>query len=423
MPTNPELRDRGRLMLNKVPEVTVYFWVIKILCTTVGESFADYINETLGFGLTNTTLLFSAGLVIALIGQFRLNRYVPSMYWLAVVLISVVGTLLTDNLTDNRGVPLWISSTLFAVLLAAVFGIWYARERTLSIHTIVTTPREAFYWLTVLVTFALGTALGDWTLELTGWPASAAILLPLGLILAVLVAWRLGAGPVLCFWLAYILTRPLGANIGDYLASPRSDGGLGLGTFGTSVLFLGTIAAVVAYLTVTDKDRTETHERTALDPPSPLDRREPVMTEPRARRVLVVSDHTSISEELIAEISRRATSEDVQFRLVVLNPARAEVHLLHPERHDKATEAERALLAMLPDLERAAGAHVIGSVSVRHDPMDAIEETVFAEPVDEILLALPEGHLAIRLHQDLPHRLAHLDIPVSHVVEAKSNSV
>ena len=269
MPTNPELRDRGRLMLNKVPEVTVYFWVIKILCTTVGESFADYINETLGFGLTNTTLLFSAGLVIALIGQFRLHRYVPSMYWLAVVLISVVGTLLTDNLTDNRGVPLWISSTLFAVLLAAVFGIWYARERTLSIHTIVTTPREAFYWLTVLVTFALGTALGDWTLELTGWPASAAILLPLGLILAVLVAWRLGAGPVLCFWLAYILTRPLGANIGDYLASPRSDGGLGLGTLGTSVLFLGTIAAVVAYLTVTDKDRTERHGRTALDPQAP----------------------------------------------------------------------------------------------------------------------------------------------------------
>ena len=269
MPTNPELRDRGRLMLNKVPEVTVYFWVIKILCTTVGESFADYINETLGFGLTNTTLLFSAGLVIALIGQFRLNRYVPSMYWLAVVLISVVGTLLTDNLTDNRGVPLWISSTLFAVLLAAVFGIWYARERTLSIHTIVTTPREAFYWLTVLVTFALGTALGDWTLELTGWPASAAILLPLGLILAVLVAWRLGAGPVLCFWLAYILTRPLGANIGDYLASPRSDGGLGLGTLGTSVLFLGTIAAVVAYLTVTDKDRTERHQPTASTPKPP----------------------------------------------------------------------------------------------------------------------------------------------------------
>jgi hypothetical protein len=150
-----------RIMLNKVPEVTVYFWIIKILCTTVGESFADYINETLGFGLTKTSLLFSAGLIIALVAQFRLNRYVPSIYWLAVVLISVVGALLIDNLTDGHAVPLWISSTVFAVLLATVFSIWYARERTLSIHPIVTTPREAFYWLTVLATFALGTAVGD----------------------------------------------------------------------------------------------------------------------------------------------------------------------------------------------------------------------------------------------------------------------
>ena len=141
--------------------------------------------------------MFSAALVVALVAQFRLDRYVPGVYWLAVVLISVVGTLLTDNLTDARGVPLWISTTVFAVLLAVVFGVWYARERTLSIHTIVTTPREAFYWLTVLVTFALGTAAGDWTLELTGWSPGAAVLLPLGLILAVLVAWKLGAGPVL----------------------------------------------------------------------------------------------------------------------------------------------------------------------------------------------------------------------------------
>jgi uncharacterized membrane-anchored protein len=251
-------------MLNKVPEVTVFFWIIKILCTTVGESFADYVNETLGFGLTHTTVVFSVALVVVLVAQFRLNRYVPTVYWLAVVLISVVGTLLTDNLTDGRGVPLWISSTVFAVLLAAVFGIWYARERTLSIHTIVTTPRESFYWLAVLITFALGTAVGDWTLELTGWSPGVSVLLPLGLILAVLVSWRLGAGPVLSFWLAYILTRPLGANIGDYLASPRADGGLGLGTLGTSVIFLGTILVTVIHLTVTDRDRTE-----RFDPASP----------------------------------------------------------------------------------------------------------------------------------------------------------
>jgi uncharacterized membrane-anchored protein len=227
----------------------------------VGESFADYINETLGFGLTNTTLVFSAALIAALVAQFKLRRYVPGVYWLSVVLISVVGTLLTDNLTDGQGVPLWISTTVFAVLLAVVFSIWYAREHTLSIHTIVTTPREAWYWLTVLVTFALGTAAGDWTLELTGWSPGKSVLLPLSLILAVLAAWKLGAGPVLSFWLAYILTRPLGANIGDYLGSPRADGGLGLGTLGTSVLFLGTILAVVIYLTVTDKDRTEAFEQ------------------------------------------------------------------------------------------------------------------------------------------------------------------
>jgi uncharacterized membrane-anchored protein len=143
------------------------------------------------------------------------------------------------------------------VLLAIVFSLWYRREGTLSIHTIVTTPREAWYWLTVLVTFALGTAVGDWTLELTGWSPGQSVLLPLGLIVAVLVAWRIGMGPVLSFWLAYILTRPLGANIGDYLASPHADGGLGLGTLGTSALFLGTILAVVVFLTVTDRDRTE----------------------------------------------------------------------------------------------------------------------------------------------------------------------
>jgi uncharacterized membrane-anchored protein len=257
MQTSPTLTASKRLMLNKVPEVTVYFWVIKVLCTTVGESFADYINETLGFGLTNTTVAFSAALILTLIAQFKSTKYVPGVYWLTVVLISVVGTLLTDNLTDGHNVPLWISTTVFAALLAVVFSVWYARERTLSIHSIVTTPRETFYWLTVLVTFALGTAAGDWTIELTGWTPGPAVLLPAGLIAAVFIGWRLGMGPVLAFWLAYILTRPLGANIGDYLALPKADGGSGLGTFGTSILFLGTILVIVIYLSVSKKDRTE----------------------------------------------------------------------------------------------------------------------------------------------------------------------
>jgi uncharacterized membrane-anchored protein len=264
--TTGSLTSTRRQLLNKVPEVTIFFWIIKILCTTVGESFADYVNETLGFGLTNTTVVFMVALVAVLVVQFRLPHYVPGPYWLSVVLISVVGTLLTDNLTDARGVPLWISTTVFAVLLAAVFAAWYARERSLSIHAINTTHREGWYWLVVLVTFALGTAVGDWTLELTGWSPGTSILLPGGLILAVLVAWRLGMGPVLSFWLAYILTRPLGANIGDYLASDHSEGGLGLGTLVTSVVFLGAILATVVYLTATRVDRTELVHHDDLDP-------------------------------------------------------------------------------------------------------------------------------------------------------------
>lgn len=252
---------RARQMLNKVPEVTVWFWIIKILCTTVGESFADYINETLGFGLTNTTILFTAVFVVALGVQMRLKRYVPGPYWFTVVVVSVTGTLYTDILTDSQGVPLWISSTVFSVLLAVTFGIWWIRERTLSIHSIVTTPREAFYWLAVLVTFALGTATGDWTLQLTGWGPGVSILLPLGLIAIVALVWRGGGNPVLTFWVAYILTRPLGANIGDFLSSPSSEKGLGLGTLWTSLIFLGAILATVVYLTLSRTDVIEEYDR------------------------------------------------------------------------------------------------------------------------------------------------------------------
>jgi uncharacterized membrane-anchored protein len=241
-------------MLSKVPEVTLWFWIIKILCTTVGESFADWIATTLGFGLTNTTLIFTGVLAAVLAWQMSLRRYVPFVYWLTVVVLSVTGTLYTDILTDSLGVPLAVSSAVFAAILAVVFGIWYARERTLSIHSIVTTPREAFYWLAILVTFALGTAAGDWTLELTGWSPGVAVLLPAGLIAAIVAGWRLGANPVLAFWLAYILTRPLGANLGDWLARSRAEGGLGLGTAGTSVVFLLAILATVIYLSITRAD-------------------------------------------------------------------------------------------------------------------------------------------------------------------------
>jgi uncharacterized membrane-anchored protein len=245
-------------MLNKVPEVTVYFWTIKILCTTIGESLADYINETLGFGLGKTTILMTALLVVALIAQFRLRAYVPAVYWTNVALISVVGTLVTDNLTDGLGIDLAISTTVFTILLALTFLAWYRSEKTLSIHTIVTTRREGFYWLTVLVTFALGTAAGDLMVDRIGFSLFAAVVIFAAVIAAIFAAHRLlGAGPVLSFWLAYIFTRPLGGSTGDFLSGDRSEGGAGLGTLGTSLIFLVAIVACVAYLTATKKDRTE----------------------------------------------------------------------------------------------------------------------------------------------------------------------
>src|SRR5258707_5101875 len=134
-------------MLNKVPEVTLYFWLIKILCTTVGETASDYLAGNLNLGLTKTTFITGSLLLVTLFFQFRLRKYVPGIYWLGIVLISVVGTQITDNLTDNFGVSLVTTTIVFSIVLAFVFAIWFAIERTLSIHTIYTTRREAFYWL------------------------------------------------------------------------------------------------------------------------------------------------------------------------------------------------------------------------------------------------------------------------------------
>ncbi len=244
-------------MLNKVPEVILAFWIIKILATTVGETAADYLNDTLGLGLTTTTVIMSVLLGIVLVVQFRLRCYVPVVYWLAVVLISIVGTLITDNLVDNFGVALETTTAVFALALAATFAVWYWRERTLSIHTIVTSSREAFYWLAVLFTFALGTAAGDLVAERfsLGY-LNAALLFGSGIAI-VWVLWRFVAlNAVLAFWVAYVLTRPFGASIGDWLSQPTEDGGLGLGTTSTSLVFLAAIGALVAFLTVTKRDRT-----------------------------------------------------------------------------------------------------------------------------------------------------------------------
>lgn len=248
----------GRRMLNKVPEVTLFFWVIKIMCTTVGETAADYLNDNLGFGLTKTTYVSGALLAVLLLAQFRLRRYVPAVYWAVVVVISVFGTLITDNMTDAHDVPLTTSTPIFAVILAAVFAAWYAVERTLSIHSIVTSRREAFYWLAILFTFSLGTAAGDLVAEKFSLGYGPSIAIWGGAIALVAVLhYGLRMGAVLSFWLAYILTRPLGASIGDFMSQhSHRYGGLGLGTTGTSYIFLGCIVSLVAFLTITKRDQT-----------------------------------------------------------------------------------------------------------------------------------------------------------------------
>jgi uncharacterized membrane-anchored protein len=249
----------GRRMLNKVPEITLFFWVIKIMCTTVGETAADYLNDNLGFGLTKTTIVAGALLAILLAAQMRLPKYVPGVYWSVVVVISVFGTLITDNMTDRYQVPLTTSTPIFAVILAIVFAVWWGLERTLSIHTIFTTRREAFYWLAILFTFALGTAAGDLVAEKFSLGYGVSIAIFGALIAAITLAYyglRLNA--VLAFWLAYIMTRPLGASIGDFMSQhSKKYGGLGLGTTGTSYIFLGCILALVVFLSITRRDATE----------------------------------------------------------------------------------------------------------------------------------------------------------------------
>ncbi|MCJ8014720.1 hypothetical protein MUG84_23855 [Paenibacillus sp. KQZ6P-2] len=247
--------NKLKIILSKVPEVTIFFWIIKILCTTVGETFADFINFNLGLGLTATTVIMGIAFFIVLFFQFRATKYVPSIYWLTVVLISVFGTLVTDNLTDNIGVPLETSTIFFSVLLGLTFLFWYLSERTLSIHSIYTRKREVFYWLTILFTFALGTAVGDLFSEQLGLGYLRTGITVIIIIACVYLAYKfLNLDGVLAFWIAYILTRPLGASLGDFLSQPNANGGLGLGTTVTSVIFLIAILAIIVFLAITKID-------------------------------------------------------------------------------------------------------------------------------------------------------------------------
>jgi uncharacterized membrane-anchored protein len=239
---------------NRVPAVTLDFWLIKLMAVTMGETAADYLAVNMGLGLTATSLIMASVLAAALVLQFAQKRYVPAYYWAAVVLISIFGTLVTDNLVDNFGVSLVTTTIGFTLALIVTFALWYRSESTLSIHSIYTTRREAYYWLAILFTFALGTAAGDLVAEHFGLGYLATGVL-FGMIITSLGLGYafLGLDAILGFWLAYIFTRPLGASFGDLLSQPPEYGGMGLGTVITSALFLGTIIAIVAFMTVTHR--------------------------------------------------------------------------------------------------------------------------------------------------------------------------
>ncbi|MBX5174521.1 MULTISPECIES: hypothetical protein [unclassified Rhizobium] len=239
------------VVYNRVPRVTADFWLIKLMAVTMGETAADYLNMQMGLGLTATSLIMSAILAGALVWQFAQKKYVPAAYWLSVVLISIVGTLITDNLVDNFNVPLLDTTIAFSIALALTFLLWFQTERTLSIHSIFTNRREAFYWLAILFTFALGTAAGDLVAEKFALGYLATGILFGMIILSLSIGYFfLGLNPILGFWLVYILTRPLGASFGDLMSQPAQYGGLGLGTIITSAIFLAAIVTIVAFMSL-----------------------------------------------------------------------------------------------------------------------------------------------------------------------------
>lgn len=244
---------------NKVPAVTASFWIIKVMSTTVGETGADSLAVNAGLGQGVTGAAMAALLVAALVLQLRTRRATAWVYWLTVVLVSIVGTQITDLLTDQLGVSLYLSTAVFAAALAVIFLLWYRSEGTLSIRAIDTPKRELFYWAAVLCTFALGTAAGDLATEALGLGFRWGAVVFGGLIVVTMAAWRMGANAVFTFWAAYILTRPLGAALGDLLTQSRTYGGLGMGAMWTSGLFLFVIVILVAMAQVRDNAVGRTH--------------------------------------------------------------------------------------------------------------------------------------------------------------------
>ena len=256
---SPQLRRDGVRVptasgVSKVPyRITAYFWIIKILTTAMGEALADFL--ALRYSPVLAGVVGTAVFAVALVLQFRAPRYRVWIYWFAVAMVAVWGTLAADGLHIKLGVPYAVSSAFFAVCLAAIFIAWYATERTLSIHSITTPRRELFYWATVLATFALGTAVGDLTATTLHLGFLTSGLMFTGLIcLPALAYWKLGRGSVLAFWTAYVLTRPLGASYADWLGVPHHYGGVGLGRGLVALILSVVIVGFVAYLAVTRKD-------------------------------------------------------------------------------------------------------------------------------------------------------------------------
>ncbi len=239
--------------LRKVPEVTVYFWIIKLLTTGMGETTSDYLVRQLNPILA--VAIGGIGLAVALVLQFLVRRYIAGVYWLAVVMVAIFGTMAADVLHVGLGIPYLVSTAFFTIALAVIFVVWYLSEKTLSIHSIYTRRRELFYWATVVATFALGTATGDMTATTLGLGYFSSGVLFAGLIaVPALGYWLFGLNEILAFWFAYIVTRPLGASFADWMGRPRSLGGLGLGTGQVSLGLAILIIVLVGYLTVTRKD-------------------------------------------------------------------------------------------------------------------------------------------------------------------------
>ena len=244
------LTVRGAL---RVPEITVYFWVIKALSTAMGEATSDYLVHALS-PVTAVGLGFT-GFVAALALQFSMRRYTAWTYWLAVVMVGVFGTMAADVLHVGFGVPYPVSSALYGVVLAAVFVGWRKTERTLSIHSVDTPRREAFYWAAVVATFALGTAVGDLTATTFHLGYLGSVLLFAAIIAVPAVGyWRFGWNPIFAFWFAYVITRPLGASFADWLGKPQAVGGLGWGLGQVALGLTIAIFCLVAYLAITRRD-------------------------------------------------------------------------------------------------------------------------------------------------------------------------